>query len=414
MGLLAAFFFASIVFSFLCSILEAVLLSVTPAFIAVQEDKGSHLAKDLARFKEDIDRPLAAILTLNTIAHTVGAIGVGSQASALFGATTIEAFGIPLISWEALVAALMTLCVLIFSEVIPKTLGANNWEALAPFTVTALKIMLFCLAPLVWVSQYITRHLKKDKDKPVLNRADLLAMTRIGTNAGVIDEGEEKVIQNLLRFSRILVKDIMTPRIVVIAANDAMTVREFHDKHADLPFSRVPLYHERNDNVVGYMLRDELLLHLVEDNDHTTLADIRRDILIVHKTLPIPELMNAFISRKEHLALVVDEFGGMEGIVTMEDIIETLLGLEIVDESDNTEDMQALARKNWEQRARRMGLEVPGALAKEINGKAEPGTDNKSADTASSENRNTLTPDNKENGNPADQANSERQDNEER
>ncbi|GAB5501235.1 MAG: CNNM domain-containing protein [Pseudohongiellaceae bacterium] len=375
MGLLATFFFLSIAFSFLCSILEAVLLSVTPAFIAVQDQEGSHLAKDLASFKADIDRPLAAILTLNTIAHTVGAIGVGSQATVLFGATTIEVFGVALISWEAMIAALMTLCVLIFSEVIPKTLGANNWEALAPFTVAALKVMLFCLAPLVWVSQYITRHLKKDKDKPVLNRADLLAMTRIGTDAGVIEKDEEKIIQNLLRFSRILAKDIMTPRIVVVAANDALTVREFHDKHADLPFSRIPLYHERNDNVTGYMLRDELLLHLVEDNDHVTLADIRRDILIVPKTLPIPELLNALISRRDHLALVVDEFGGMEGIVTMEDIIETLLGLEIVDESDNAEDMQALARKNWELRARRMGITVPKDLAEQIHVAGDSGSE---------------------------------------
>lgn len=359
MALLAAFFFLSICFSFLCSILEAVLLSVTPAYVGIQQQQGSPLAEDLASFKDDIDRPLAAILTLNTIAHTVGAIGVGSQATAVFGSTMIQAFGVNLISLEALIAGVMTLCVLIFSEVIPKTLGANNWQALAPFTVFALKIMLFCLAPLVWVSQYITRHLKKDKDKPVLNRADFLAMAKIGTDAGVLEEDERKIIQNLLRFSKILVKDIMTPRIVVVAASDAQTVRDFHDKNRELPFSRIPLYHDRNDNVVGYILRDELLLSLVEDNDHKTLADIRRDIIIVHKTMPIPELLNLLISKKEHLALVVDEFGGMEGIVTMEDIIETLLGLEIVDESDSAEDMQALARKNWELRARRMGVSLP-------------------------------------------------------
>jgi len=359
MGLLATYFLLSICFSFLCSILEAVLLSVTPAYIGIQEQEGSPLAKDLAKFKDDIDRPLAAILTLNTIAHTVGAIGVGSQASAIFGATSLSLFGLELISLEALIAGGMTLCVLIFSEVIPKTLGANNWQALTPFTVVALKVMLFCLAPLVWMSQYITRHLKKDKDKPVLNRADFLAMAKIGADAGVLKEDEQTIIHNLLRFSKVLVKDIMTPRIVVVAASDAQTVREFHDKNPELPFSRIPLYHERNDNVVGYILRDELLLSLVEDNDHKTLADIRRDITIVHKTLPIPDLLNIFISKKEHLALVVDEFGGMEGIVTMEDIIETLLGLEIVDESDNTEDMQALARKNWEQRARKIGVNLP-------------------------------------------------------
>lgn len=359
MGLLAAFFFLSITFSFLCSILEAVLLSVTPAYIGIQQQQGSPLARDLARFKDDIDRPLAAILTLNTIAHTVGAIGVGSQASAIFGSLTIQIFGFDLMSLEALIAGGMTLAVLIFSEVIPKTLGANNWQALTPFTVIALKVMLFCLAPLVWVSQYITRHLKKDKDKPVLTRTDFLVMAKIGTEAGVLDEDERKIIQNLLRFSKILVKDIMTPRIVVVTASDALSVREFHDKNPELPFSRIPLYRERSDNVIGYILRDELLLSLVEDNDHKTLADIRRDIIIVHKTLPIPELLNLFINKKEHLALVVDEFGGMEGIVTMEDIIETLLGLEIVDESDSAVDMQALARKNWEQRARRMGVALP-------------------------------------------------------
>ena len=262
MGLLATYFLLSICFSFLCSILEAVLLSVTPAYIGIQEQEGSPLAKDLAKFKDDIDRPLAAILTLNTIAHTVGAIGVGSQASAIFGATSLSLFGLELISLEALIAGGMTLCVLIFSEVIPKTLGANNWQALTPFTVVALKVMLFCLAPLVWMSQYITRHLKKDKDKPVLNRADFLAMAKIGADAGVLKEDEQTIIHNLLRFSKVLVKDIMTPRIVVVAASDAQTVREFHDKNPELPFSRIPLYHERNDNVVGYILRDELLLSL--------------------------------------------------------------------------------------------------------------------------------------------------------
>jgi CBS domain containing-hemolysin-like protein len=356
MGLLAAFFLASIFFSFLCSILEAVLLSITPAYIAILQQKESPLAASLARFKDDIDRPLAAILTLNTIAHTVGAIGVGAQATAIFGDTSLELFGISLLSLEALIAGLMTLCILIFSEVIPKTIGANNWEALTPFTVAALKVMLFILAPMIWLSQYITRHLKKDKEKPVLTRSDFMIMTTLGKESGALEENEQKIIHNLLRFSRVQAKDIMTPRIVVVAANDDTTIREFHEQNTDLTFSRIPVYHERNDNVTGYILKDELLLNLVDENDHKTLATIRREIIIVPRVLPIPELLNQFITKKEHMALVVDEFGGMEGIVTMEDIIETLLGLEIVDESDNEEDMQALARKNWEIRARRIGL----------------------------------------------------------
>ena len=374
MGLLFGFFFASILFSFLCSILEAVLLSITPAYVGIQEQTDSHIAADLVRFKDDIDRPLAAILTLNTIAHTVGAIGVGSQAALIFGESMLEIAGVPIISLEALIAGLMTLAILIFSEVIPKTIGANNWEALTPFTIASLKIMLVVLAPLVWTSQYITRHLKKDKDKPVLSRTDFLAMAKLGTESGVLEESEQTIIHNLLRFSKVLVKDVMTPRIVVNTASEEITVREFQNVNSNLPHSRIPVYREKNDNITGYVLRDDILLNLAETQDHILLKALRRDIVVVHRTVPIPDLLDTFLIKKEHMALVVDEFGGMEGIVTMEDIIETLLGLEIVDESDNEADMQALARSNWERRAKRLGI-IPKT--------GGPGTseDNKSADS---------------------------------
>ncbi len=374
MGLLFGFFFASILFSFLCSILEAVLLSITPAYVGIQEQTDSHIAADLVRFKDDIDRPLAAILTLNTIAHTVGAIGVGSQAALIFGESMLEIAGVPIISLEALIAGLMTLAILIFSEVIPKTIGANKWEALTPFTIASLKIMLVVLAPLVWTSQYITRHLKKDKDKPVLSRTDFLAMAKLGTESGVLEESEQTIIHNLLRFSKVLVKDVMTPRIVVNTASEEITVREFQNVNSNLPHSRIPVYREKNDNITGYVLRDDILLNLAETQDHILLKALRRDIVVVHRTVPIPDLLDTFLIKKEHMALVVDEFGGMEGIVTMEDIIETLLGLEIVDESDNEADMQALARSNWERRAKRLGI-IPKT--------GWPGTseNNKSADS---------------------------------
>ncbi len=374
MGLLFGFFFASILFSFLCSILEAVLLSITPAYVGIQEQTDSHIAADLVRFKDDIDRPLAAILTLNTIAHTVGAIGVGSQAALIFGESMLEIAGVPIISLEALIAGLMTLAILIFSEVIPKTIGANKWETLTPFTIASLKIMLVVLAPLVWTSQYITRHLKKDKDKPVLSRTDFLAMAKLGTESGVLEESEQTIIHNLLRFSKVLVKDVMTPRIVVNTASEEITVREFQNVNSNLPHSRIPVYREKNDNITGYVLRDDILLNLAETQDHTLLKALRRDIVVVHRTVPIPDLLDTFLIKKEHMALVVDEFGGMEGIVTMEDIIETLLGLEIVDESDNEADMQALARSNWERRAKRLGI-IPKT--------GGPGTseNNKSADS---------------------------------
>ena len=359
MGLSVAFFLFSIFFSFLCSILEAVLLSTTPAYVGIQERKNSAISRDLARYKTDIDRPLAAILTLNTIAHTVGAIGVGAQAAVIFGGTAIEVLGFPLISWEALVAGCMTLAILIFSEVIPKTLGANNWEVLIPFTVRTLGVMLFVLAPFVWLSQLVTRYLKKDKDRPVLSRSDFAVMAELGKESGVLEEKEQKIIHNLLRFGHVLVKDIMTPRVVVISANECMSINEFHEKYKDLPFSRIPVFSDDSENITGYVLKDELLLNLIEENNDKQLFDIRRDVIVVHNLLAIPNLLDIFIQKKEHMALVVDEFGGMDGIVTMEDIIETLLGLEIVDESDNIEDMQVLARKNWEKRARRRGLVPP-------------------------------------------------------
>ncbi len=361
MGLLLTFFFISIFFSFLCSILEAVLLSVTPAYVGMKEQEGESIATDLRRFKEDIDEPLGAILTLNTIAHTVGAIGVGAQAAQLFGANYIVMFGVTIISWEAMIAGLMTLAILIFSEVIPKTMGANNWELLAPYAVYVLKAMLFVLAPLVWLTQFTTRHLKKDKDRPVLSRADFAIMTDLGKEAGALDESERNIIHNLLAFRQVQVSDVMTPRIVVVSASESTGMREFIEEHPDSPFSRIPVYKEKNDHITGYVLEDEMLRKLVDAEEDIPLGTIRRDIIVVPKSMAIPALLDLFIEKKEHMALVVDEFGGMEGVVTMEDLIETLLGLQIVDESDSDEDMKSLARKNWERRARRMGIVPPVA-----------------------------------------------------
>ena len=356
MGLLVTFFTASIFFSFLCSILEAVLLSVTPAYVATQDRDNTAISKKLSRFKEDIDRPLAAILTLNTIAHTVGAIGVGAQAAVIFGSTEIVLFGFPVINAESFIAGAMTLAILIFSEVIPKTLGANNWEALTPLSIRVINLLMIVLAPMVWLSQLITKNLKKDKDKPVLSRSDFLVMSELGKDIGILKESEQKIIKNLLRFSRILIKDVMTPRIVVVAEEGSITVKDFHDRNSELPFSRIPVYQDSNDKVTGYVLKDKILLNLVEGKGEESLNSLRRDIIISHSATPIPDLLDKFIAEKEHIALVVDEYGGTEGIVTMEDIIETLLGIEIVDEMDSAEDMRALARKNWELRARKMGL----------------------------------------------------------
>ncbi|NND90783.1 MAG: HlyC/CorC family transporter [Granulosicoccus sp.] len=345
--LLIIFLLVSIVFSFLCSIWEAVLLSITPSFTQVQIQEGNDLGKALQEFKQNVDRPLAAILTLNTIAHTVGAIGVGSQATSIWGASIMA---------TAVVPVLMTLAILLLSEIIPKTIGANYWRELAGFTVRSLKIVMWILAPLVFISQIITKALKKDKDASVFSRADFGAMAELGSQQGVFDEGESNILRNLLRFNTIFAKNVMTPRTVMIAADQHMSIRDFHDEHPHLRFSRIPIYEQSSDHITGYVLKAQVLKSLVDGKGDEPLSSIRREILAVKESFPIPDLFSHFTAKREHIAVVVDDFGGTAGLVTMEDVIETLLGLEIVDETDNSADMQEMARKQWEQRARSIGL----------------------------------------------------------
>jgi CBS domain containing-hemolysin-like protein len=355
--MLLLFFAMSILFSFLCSIWEAVLLSITPSFVEVTYKQGTKTGQLLKSFKEDIDRPLSAILTLNTIAHTVGAIGVGSQAGKIYGDQNMVLAGFELpFSVEAFVGAAMTLAILILSEIIPKTLGANNWKRLSGFTVNSLNFVIYALYPLVWLSQFITKSMKKDKDKSVLSRADFSAMAEIGEKEGIFRSNESRIIHNLLRLNTIRTKDVMTPRTVVKAANQERTIQEFYDKNEKLQFSRIPVFAESKDHINGFVLKDEILSSIIKDNGEAPLRDIMREILIINEQVPLPDLFNQLMEKREHIALVVDEFGGMAGIVTMEDVIETLLGIEIVDEQDNIEDMQLLARKNWEKRAKVLGL----------------------------------------------------------
>jgi len=357
MGLLLLFFSLSIIFSFLCSIWEAVLISIPPSYVEIKNQEGGLVGKLLKEFKTDIDRPLAAILTLNTIAHTVGAIGVGSQAGALYGDQPIVIGGTTMpFTLEAVIGAAMTLAILILSEIIPKTLGANYWKQLVPFTVRSLRIVIVLLWPLVWFSQFITKKLKKDKTKSVFSRADFSAMAELGAREGIFDQEESKIIRNLLRFNTIRAKDIMTPRTVVIAADESQTIGDFFKEHQDLRFSRIPIYQESKDHITGFILKDVLLLNIIKGKEDQPLQSIKRELMIVNEFINVPDLFNKLMEKREHIALVVDEFGGMAGLVTMEDVIETLLGMEIVDEWDKIEDMQKLARLNWEKRARAMGI----------------------------------------------------------
>lgn len=354
--LLLIFGLISLVGSFLCSIWEAVLLSITPSYAQTIQTEKPRIGRLIQDFKKNVDRPLAAILTLNTIAHTVGAILVGSQSVKIWGDDTVSIIGIDVSVNGIIVPTVMTLIILILSEIIPKTIGANSWKSLTPITINSLNFIIKALAPLVWVSQLITKKLKKNKSKSVFSRADFTAMAELGTKEGVIEESESNIIVNLLRFKTIKAADIMTPRTVVIAANEDQSIQGLYDDHPNLRFSRIPIFERTKDHISGFVLKDEVLSGIINSNGAQSLKSIKREICIVSQSMVLPNLFDKFMSSREHIALVVDEFGGMAGIVTMEDVIETLLGLEIVDEMDNTHDMQALARQNWEKRARALGI----------------------------------------------------------
>ena len=364
MGLLLFYAIISIFFSFLCSILEAVLLSITPEFLRVKTQEGKAYAKVLEHLKKDIDKPLIAILTLNTIAHTVGAILVGVQAKVsyanLFGSTPHSFLGI-IITEDILVgivSTIMTVLILVVSEIIPKTIGATYWKHLGNFTAISLKILIFPLkwTGLLWLLQLTTKLIGGKSHGSILSREGFVTMTEIAHEEGVFEENEIKIIKNLLNFKKILAKDIMTPRTVIKTENETMTVAEFFNANSNIRFSRIPIYSEHHDNIVGLVLKDDVFKEMALDNDNKTLLNLKRDIIIVNRSIPIPELFQQLIDSKNHMALVVDEYGSVNGIVTMEDVIETLLGLEIMDESDNVSDLQFLARKNWENRAKRLGL----------------------------------------------------------
>lgn len=364
MGLLFFYAFLSIFFSFLCSILEAVLLSITPTFLNLRKKEGKAFAVTLEELKKDVDQPLIAILTLNTIAHTVGAILVGVQAKAVYtdyyGQQSHSLLGFRFTEdlMVAVVSTLMTLLILIASEIIPKTIGATYWKQLAGFAALALKAMVWIMrvTGLMWMLQLFTRLIGKSHHGSVLSREDFTAMADIAHEEGVFEESESKVIKNLLQFEEIRVKDVMTPRTVMKIAPETQTIEAFFKENPRLRFSRIPVYGESQDSITGFVLKDNVLEELINDNGKMTLAEIRRDLLVTRRETPIPQLFDTLIRNREHVALVVDEYGSVSGLVTMEDVIETLLGLEIMDESDNVEDLQLLARKKWEDRAKRSGI----------------------------------------------------------
>jgi len=355
MTLLIVYAVLSIFFSFLCSILEAALLSFTLTYLKVKAQEGRQYAQTLTALKKDIDKPLIAILTINTVAHTVGAILVGVEAEKL--PYKVDVLGINIVG---IVSAAMTLLILIVSEIIPKTIGATHWKKLGPFTAFALKAIILPLkwTGILWLLTLTTKLIGKSAHVSSMSREEFMAITETAEQEGVFEQNESAVIRNLLAFKLVMAKDVMTPFPVVVMEDESITLAHFHEHHKNLRFSRIPVYKNKTHNITGFVLKDDILEEIVEDRGEKMLSDIRRDIFVVDAQKPIPDLFEVFIKQRGHIALVVDEFGNTVGVVTMEDIIETLLGQEIMDESDTIEDMQVVARKNWELRAKRMGIQI--------------------------------------------------------
>lgn len=350
--LLTVYVLLALVFSFLCSVAEAVLLSITPTYIEGIREKSSARAKLLTRLRQtSVDQSLAAILTLNTIAHTVGAVGAGAEATKVFGS-----------AWVGLFSAIMTLLILFLSEIIPKTIGAVHWRRLSWPTALFVNALIKILYPFIWFAEKLTRLIAHGKTMHVFSRDEFIAMADIGERSGRIHEHESRIFRNLFQFGSLRAMDIMTPRTVISALKQDMTISEAAKVVAELAFSRYPVYVDDIDDAPGFVLKEDIYILELKNQGDTKLEAIKRDLRAVPETMPLALLLEFLLDQRQPIALVVDEYGGTAGLVTLEDVVETLLGMEIVDEMDEVRDMRALARRQWEKRARALGLEVEGAL----------------------------------------------------
>ncbi|MCG8450516.1 MAG: hemolysin family protein [Pirellulales bacterium] len=346
-GLLILYATVAVGFSFYCSVAEAVLLSVTPSYVATLKEQGKKTAARWERLKKHVDRPLAAILSLNTIAHTVGAAGVGAEAAAIWGSTMV-----------GLASAVMTIVILIFSEIIPKTIGAVYWRSLAPLIARSIEVLIWLMIPLVWMSDFLTRMIGGGHRQTVVTREEVSALATLGAKSGQIDWGETHILKNLFRLNALRVRDIMTPRTVMVAFPQELTVGQVFQQRPDLSISRIPIYADSIDNVTGVVLKTDLLLARASGEGDKPLHELKRELRAVPRHASLRQLLEDLLDQREHIALVVDDYGGTDGLVTLEDLIETLLGTEIVDENDTEEDMRAFARRRWEKRVAALGLDI--------------------------------------------------------
>lgn len=333
MGLILLYFLGALSLSFLCSALEAVLLSTPMSYISMRENQGSKTATLMKQYKNNVDRPVGAILSLNTIAHTIGSAGVGAESIKIFGE---QYFG--------LISAILTLLILVLSEIIPKTIGASYWRSLALPSTRIIRVLILITYPLVLLSELITKVFTPRGNQASMSREEVSAMVDVGTTEGIFRESESKLIKSCIALSGVKARQIMTPSIVVESACQDLTVKDFQAKQS-WSFSRIPVYAGDKDYITGYVLKDAVLKLLSEDQFHVKLSDLKRPILTFREEESVFQIWEKMLEKREHISVIIDEYGGLRGLVTMEDIIETMTGVEIVDEDDVAVDMQALAKE---------------------------------------------------------------------
>ncbi len=336
MGLLLLFLFGTMAVSFLCSVLEATLMSTPISYITLREEEGYKPATRFKKFKTESSRPIAAILSLNTIVNTIGAAGVGRQATILFGS-----------AWFGVITAIATILILVFSEIIPKTIGTSYWKSLMGFATFSLRILVVIMFPIVWCVEKLTKVIAPRDAEVSVSRDEVAAMAVASEEEGDLEQDESTIIQNLINMDEVTASDVMTPRVVASIAPESMTLREFHHDERYAHHSRIPVYADNDEYITGYILRMEALQLMADDKFDLTLSTIKRDIPSFSEDKPLDEIWDEMLSKDEQIAVVINEYGSFQGILTLEDVIETLLGSEIVDEQDTVRDMQQLARDRW-------------------------------------------------------------------
>ena len=341
--MLLAFLLSAMCISFLCSLLEATLMSTPLSYVTMREEEGYKPAVKFKQYKQESSRPIAAILSLNTIANTIGAAGVGQQATIVFGS-----------AWFGVVSAITTILILVFSEIIPKTIGTTRWKSLMGFTTVVLTGLIYLLYPVVRLVELLTNLISPKEPDTMVSREEVSAMANVAEEGGDLEEDENTIIQNLINMDEVIASDAMTPRVVCDIAPEAMTAKQFFKDKRYLHHSRIPVYDKDEEYITGYILRMEAVQLMAEDKFDVTLGSIRREIQSFPKDKPLDEIWDVMIEKDEQISVIIDEYGCFQGILTLEDVIETLIGDEIVDEMDTVRDMQQLARDKWKKIAKKL------------------------------------------------------------